>query len=372
MSQNQTTSSNTTITNAQQIIADIAPIDEHRVTAENILSQIKYTNYAENNPVKTALAALVIAGEHEIEPIITDTHLEEYGVQVETLHKTEIVLRKTINKELTADSDVHDEAITSLTSKASDEQQKRNRVHSHIESIGTALKTTTATINKAHEVTRVTQPRDHNAELIAGAAVYFAGHYTGNDRFSQQAIGEVMDCSLGNIGRISAHLAGFNYWSRKHVDESRNINSLPISTYISEYCDELGVQDAVEKFAMDLLIEFEVLDGRWHLPQNVGIPVIDTALEVIGITDNHPTTDVYPVLPTEQAIQTRKEKYLTSIGTARATRRCAKYVVEDITSSDDIESQAKQCIDAKISDVRVIDMSALETAEFAVKEVTVN
>lgn len=363
MTRNTATTSSTAANKPNRIINEIAPREEHRRAAENIIDRIENTNYTQNNPVKSALAALVIAGEDKIEPIVTPEHLTKYNVQTDALRDAELRLRESSGNEITTSDPP--ENTHSRTSTYDRNTGKIDRVHSHIERIGVALEARHTTISTAHEFARVTQPRDHNAELIAGAAVYLAGHYTDDDHFSQAELGDVMDGSTGNIGQISAHLAGFDYCSRKCVVDTERVESLPIITYITDYCDQLGVRDAVQEFTVDLIVEFEVLDGRWHLPQNVGIPAIDTALEIMGTASEQPISEVYPRLPTEQAIEKRKEEYLDEIGYQRATRECAKHAVTDITNSEDITVTAQNHIDNEMSDVMVTDMTALEVAEHA-------
>lgn len=362
-----TTTSSTAASNSQRIINDIAPHDDHKTAAEAILNRLENTNYVQNNPVKSALAALVIAGENDVTPIVTPEHLSEYDVRTDELREAELTLREGSNNQITTDTPI--DTTEPLTTTA-DNDDKIERVHSHIERLGTDLAATVATINKAHNLAKVTQPRNHNAELIAGAALYLAGHYTGNDYFSQTTVGEVMDVSTGELGRISAHLAGFEYWSRKCVDDERNVNSLPVVQYITEYCNELGVRNATREFAVDLIVDFEVIDGRWHLPQNVGIPAIQTAVEVMGTTQNTPTHEIYPTRPTTLAVQDRVETYLNELGRTQATRACAKYAIEEITDDDAIETAATECIDTQMNDVLITDMSALEAAEFAIEHAT--
>ena len=360
MPQNTTkTTSSTAANNPQRIINEINPPDEYRHTAERILDRSDNANYVRNNPVRSALAALVIAGEDAVSPVVTRDHLDHFDVRVESLRDAEITLRETSNNQITPDTG--DELPDSLDVDGSvvDRAIEHQEVHSHIDRIGDELNASRATIRKAYNLTRVTQPRDHNYELIAGAAVYLASHYTDSEYFTQTAIEDVTGTS-GQLGRVSAHLAGFEYWSRKCVDDDRNVNSLPIVTYITDYCDSLGVSDAVREFAVDLIVEFEVIDGRWHLP------AIHTALECMGTLSAAPTNDVYPEYPTQKAIEDRKEYYFDDIGRQRATRTCALYAVEDITESEQLEADAKAHIETELSDVLFTELSAMEIADLAV------
>lgn len=369
MTQNTSITTSSTSNQAiNRVLTTVTTRQSYKDESIAVLRRHKNTGYVQNNPVKAAFAALIISGEESIEPVVSRDELREFNITMDELRDAELVVRELDNNTIT--STTPDVTVNESHHNSDDSRDKIEYVHSQIEELSAKLDPSVATINKAHDVAITTQPRNHNPELIAGAALYFASHYTGNEYYSVSDIEREMLGSSGNLGRISAHLAGFDYWNRKCIDDTRSNASKPVIEFIQMMCDELGVKTSVKSFAIDLITEFEVLDNRWHLPENVGVPAIYTASQCINGEENTVLQSELPERPTEKSISRRMNAYVSELGELRAYREASKYVVEQRAVDSETVSDAKAFIESEMSDVRVSECCGVEIASIAVNAVS--
>lgn len=371
MTQNTSITTSSTSNQAiNRVLNAVTARQSYKDETIRVLRRHKNTGYVKNNPVKATLAALVISGEEGIEPVVSRDTLREFSVTTEELRDAELAVRDLENNTIT--SQTPRVAIDEPQQSDDDDDGSRDKieyVHSQIEELGAKIHPSVATMNKAHSIAITTQPRNHNPELIAGAALYFASHYTGEEYYTMSDIEREMLGSSGNLGRISAHLAGFDYWNRKCIDDSRGHSSKPVLEFIEEWCDELNLGGAVESFAIDLLTEFEVLDKRWHLPENVGIPAIYTAVTCITGNNGDALLNELPERPTKPSIDRRMDAYLSELGELKAYREASKYVVEEKIIDTEMKQDAKTVIESELTDERVRECTGVEIADIAVSAV---